>query len=79
LTEELQQSVRLFITSRPNVDLQGRFSDLTRVDIVAKESDVQAYLLSKIEGNSRMRLFTTKDRNLKAEIIQGLQTKAQGM
>lgn len=79
MTTELQHFVRLFITSRPNVDLQGRLSNLTRVDIVANKHDVKTYLLSEIETNKRMRLFTTKDPNLKMDIVHGLQVKAQGM
>jgi hypothetical protein len=61
------------------MDLQGKFSNLSRIDIVAHESDVQAYLESVIGTDEGMQRFTAKDPNLKADIIKGLLAKADGM
>ena len=40
---------------------------------------LRAYLLSKIDTNRRLHILTTKDQNLRMDIVQGLQAKAQGM
>ena len=79
LVKELDGFVRLFITCRPVLDLQGKFANLSRIDIVAYESDIQAYLESVIDMDEGMQHYTTRDPKLKADIIQGLSTRADGM
>lgn len=75
----LRPFVRLFITSRPHLELQTRFVDLLRMDIIASHSDIQVYIESEISTNRRLSLFTAKDTNLKARIISTIKKKTEGM
>ncbi|KAL8949471.1 MAG: hypothetical protein Q9222_004419 [Ikaeria aurantiellina] len=79
LLQRIAPSVRLFITSRLYIDLQSKFSDIFRVNIVANPSDIKAYLRSVIETNRRLSLFTTKDPKLKNDIIDAVNQNADGM
>ncbi|KAB5560309.1 ankyrin repeat-containing domain protein [Coniochaeta sp. 2T2.1] len=76
---QLERIIRLLVTSRPVLDLQGRFSCLCRIDIAAHESDIRAYLESAIDGDESMQRFTSKDPNLKEDIVNSLQVMADGM
>jgi hypothetical protein len=71
--------VRLFITSRPNVDLQAKFANTSRIDISASNSDIQIYLKSEIDINNRLSLFAAKDAKLEEDIIKIVSEKATGM
>src|SRR5689334_10919705 len=75
----LERDIRLLLTSRPILDLQGRFSRLCRIDITAHESDIRAYLESEIDKDERMQRYTSKDSNLREDIIRNLQVMAEGM
>ncbi|KAK3994869.1 ankyrin repeat-containing domain protein [Cladorrhinum sp. PSN332] len=79
LARKLESFVRLLITCRPFVDLQGKFSNLFRLDIVAHESDIQAYLESMIDKDEEMQCYAVRDPNLKRDIIKSLLAKADGM
>ena len=76
---QLEPLVRVFLTSRPNVDLQAQFASAIRIDISASDSDIKAYLEHKINRNNRISVFTGKDTKLKEDIIQNLSQKADGM
>ena len=75
----MESFVRVFVTARPHVDLQSRFTNIFRVEIVASSSDIEAYLDSEITTNNRLSMFTAKDPNLKEEIIKSVNEKADGM
>ncbi|RMZ72366.1 ankyrin repeat [Pyrenophora seminiperda CCB06] len=75
----LEPFTRLFITSRPHLELQTRFTNLSRIEITASHSDIQVYLESEISTSSRMSLLTAKDPTLKAEIIDTISRKSEGM
>ncbi|KAL8716183.1 MAG: hypothetical protein Q9220_000088 [cf. Caloplaca sp. 1 TL-2023] len=79
LLQKIAPSVRLFITSRLYIDLQPKFIDIFRVNIVANPSDIKAYLRSVIETNRRLSLFTTKDPKLKEDIVNAVNENADGM
>ncbi|KAJ2990388.1 hypothetical protein NUW58_g2975 [Xylaria curta] len=79
LAKELSPFVRFFITSRPHLELVSTFPTLSRIDIMAKESDVRKYLKYRINRIRRLRDFTTQDRNLENEIIETIHKKADGM
>ncbi len=75
----MEPSIRLFITSRLHVDLEPEFGNLSRNDITASNSAVKAYLTSEINENSKLARLTTKDPQLKEDIINGISEKAGGM
>lgn len=77
--KEIEPFVRLFVTSRPHVNLQLKFPHLIRIEVLASSSDIEAYLMSEITANNRMSNFTTKDSKLKDEIIESVNEKAAGM
>ncbi|KAH7117652.1 hypothetical protein B0J11DRAFT_583050 [Dendryphion nanum] len=65
LTKQLEPLVRLFITSRPHLDLNAKFDNLSRLDITAQDSDILIYLESEIEANERLARFISKDVGLR--------------
>ncbi|CAE7007412.1 hypothetical protein PTNB73_00048 [Pyrenophora teres f. teres] len=79
MLQMLEPYVHLFITSRPNLELHSTFPNLSHIEIAASHSDIQVYLESEISTNDRMSLFIAKDNTLKAEIIDTISRKAEGM
>jgi ankyrin repeat domain-containing protein 50 len=79
MAKELEPFVRLFITSRPSLDLEMVFANLYRIDIAAHNSDIQAYLEYKLDRTRRMTRLAAKDPKLKMDIVQSLLEKADGM
>lgn len=78
--KSLELSVRLFITSRFSVELQGRLSNLVRLPIVSDTEDIRAYLESTLdEGGTRISSALAKYSNLRESIIQGVLKQANGM
>lgn len=75
----MEPFVRLFITSRPHVDLQAKFANRSRINISASASDIETYLEYKISTNNRLSLFTAKDIKLKEDIVKNVSEKATGM
>jgi hypothetical protein len=69
----------LFITSRLHVDLQLKFTKVSRIDISASGSDIEAYLKFEISINNRLSMFTAKDPKLSGDIIKGVNEKSAGM
>ncbi|TAQ84511.1 hypothetical protein B7494_g7175 [Chlorociboria aeruginascens] len=76
---KMEPFVRLFITSRPNVDLQAKFDNTSRIDISPSDSDISVYLKSEISTNNRLSLFTAKDAKLEEDIIKTVSEKATGI
>jgi hypothetical protein len=72
-------SVKSFITSRPHLDLQAKFVNVSRIDIVASVSDIENYLDYEISKNNRLSLFTAKDMKLREDIVKSVSKKATGM
>lgn len=75
----MESFVYIFVTSRPHVDLELEFGNISRIDILAKDSDIRAYLTSEINKNSRLAKFTTKDQQLNEDIVYNIGRKAGGM
>lgn len=69
----------MFITSRPNIDLKTKFTNVSRLEILARGSDIQSYLLSEIDSNDRLCSLTAQDPDLKVDIVKRLNEKAAGM
>ena len=76
---QLQPLVRIFLTSRPHVDMLAQFSYAFCINIAANDSDIKAYLAYQISKNNRISMFARKDTMLKDEIIESLSGKAAGM
>lgn len=70
---------RLFLTSRPNIDIKSRLQNLSRIEIAASAPDIEAYLRSEIQKSGRLALFIRKDSRLKQEIVDCVIGKAHGM
>ena len=70
---------RLFLTSRPNIDIKSRLQSMSHIEIAASALDVEAYLNSEIQKSSRLALFIRKDPGLKQEIVDCVIGKAHGM
>jgi len=70
---------RVFVTSRPHVDLQVKLTNIYRIDILASSSDIKAFLISEINTNNRLSMFTAKDSKLQEEIVKSVNEKAAGM
>ncbi|RSL87145.1 hypothetical protein CDV31_016307 [Fusarium ambrosium] len=79
LAEQVKSSVHLLITSRSNLDLTMSFKNLSRINVFAHSSDVEAYLNSKMSAKMRMRSFIAKDPTLRDDVINKLLEKADGM
>ena len=70
---------RLFLTSRPNIDIKSRLQNMSRIEIAASALDIEAYLHSEIQKSSRLALFVRKDPGLEQEIVDCVIGKAHGM
>ncbi|KAL7954774.1 ankyrin repeat-containing domain protein [Trichoderma compactum] len=79
LLKELEPHIRLFTTSRPNVDISSIFDTLFEMKIEAHESDIRAYLEHRITKTSKMTRFIARDQQLKDDIIRCLLEKSNGM
>ena len=76
---KLSAFVRLFITSRPHLCLETKFRGLTRVELRAREEDIQSYLEAELETNDRLHDLTADNPKLRAEITSRVNEKAAGM
>ena len=78
LITNMEPFIRVFVTSG-HIDLQLKFTNIFEVEILARPSDIEAYLEFEINSNNRLSLFTAKDPKLKEDIIQSINEKAAGM
>lgn len=83
LLRRLQQyslgNMRVFLTSRFNVDATVIISHAIRAPIAATSDDVTAYVESKIYESSRLTRFIARDPKLKRHIIHSIVSQADGM
>ena len=79
MLQKVAPFMRLYITSLPHIDLQAGLIKTARLDILAKASDIEAFLDSEITKSKRLSMFTAKDIELKEEIIRSVSEKAAGM
>ena len=75
----MEPFIRMFVTSRPNIDLQAKFTNVCRVDICASDSDIDAYLRSEIDTNNRLSKIIAGHPKLGEEIRRIVNEKAAGM
>ncbi|CAH0054414.1 unnamed protein product [Clonostachys solani] len=72
-------SIRLFLTSRHSVTLDGRFSNMKRIEIVAHQDDIRAYLEHRFAIDAKLRPLLLRDPGLRSTILEKLLEQANGM
>ena len=77
--KQMESFVRIFVTSRPHLELQARLSNTRRIEISARDSDIRAYLKSEINTNNRLCKFTAKHPKLEEEIVRSVNENSAGM
>jgi Cdc6-like AAA superfamily ATPase len=77
----LSDLCRLFITCRPHIDTGSieAPSPCRTVEIRAKDEDISAYVASTITAPKTLREFVERDPELKGDIIDAVQHKANGV
>ncbi|KAM3439393.1 hypothetical protein MY4824_002668 [Beauveria thailandica] len=76
----LQDSVRLFVTSRLSVDLTGKLSNIVRINVKAHDSDVRAFISAKLaSGATRISRALAKDDKMEDTIINSIVDQSNGM
>jgi hypothetical protein len=79
---ELQKltSAHLFITSRPNItNIREYFSDLSKLEILAPDQDVELFVDGQIARRNRLKRFVQEDAALRDDIVNGIIKNARGM
>ncbi|KAK7991518.1 hypothetical protein PG988_000312 [Apiospora saccharicola] len=71
--------VRLFLTSRGNIDLGATLGKLRSIDIVANSADVREFLEFKVDTSPRLSHLLKGMPGLRQEIIDTVHEKADGM
>ena len=83
LLTRLQQhsagNMRIFLTSRFNVDVRNKIPHAIQAEISATRHDITDYLEAKIQESCTLTRFTDRDPELKWHIIHSIVTKADGM
>ena len=80
LTTLAQNSLRLFVTSRPHPnDIKRRLSGLVRLDVEADPEDIRVFLNKTIENDPDALEIMEEDEGLKDEIVNILMERAKGM
>lgn len=76
---KLPQSLHLMGTSRHNASIEQLFSGSVRLEILAADGDVKAYVHTQIDRRERLKKFVQADPSLQEEIETKITDKAQGM
>ncbi|ORY61624.1 ankyrin repeat-containing domain protein [Pseudomassariella vexata] len=79
MASELEPFARLFITSRPYIDLNDSFDKLCRLEIAANGSDIEVCLENMIEAEHKMRSHVKRDKQLRQDVIRTVVERANGM
>src|SRR5271155_3954867 len=76
----LPGSTHLLITSRHNPELEDQIRPSTRLQIRARNKDIEMYLEDRIENKEhRLNRLTQTDRQLRPLVVNTILDKAQGM
>ena len=73
------RNMRVFLTSRSNVNVTLQIPQATRATMMAADDDISTYVESKIQECSRLDRFTTRDPEMKQHIVQTICSQAKGM
>lgn len=76
---QLEDRVRVMITLKPHLDIDGRFTASRRLDVHAHEDDIRSYLAHGIRRSSRLSKFISKDPDMEDRIISKIVTASAGM
>lgn len=72
-------NMRIFLTSRLNVDVRDSIPHATRAEISATKYDITDYVEAKIQKSRRLANLTAGNPDLKRHIIESIVSKADGM
>ncbi|KAK8092127.1 uncharacterized protein PG998_015140 [Apiospora kogelbergensis] len=75
----LKSYIRLFLTSRENVDLEATLGKLRSIEIVPDSADVRRFLEFHVDTSSRLSRFLKAKPELRQEIIDTVHEKTDGM
>jgi hypothetical protein len=76
----LDTSVKIFITSRPNLeDIKIQFDHVPQVEIVATEGDIRRYLTGKVRANHVFFKRISSTPGLEDKILDTIAYRASGM
>ena len=79
LQQYSEKNMRIFLTSRLNVDVTSRIPTAVRAEIVARDEDITAFVESKIQESRRVARFITKDPGLKRYMVYRIIRQSKGM
>ncbi len=74
-----EKNMRVFLTSRLNVNVKERIPRAIRAEISATDHDITAFVESKIDESSRLAHLTASDPELKEHIVKRIIDQAAGM
>lgn len=78
--KELRQSVRLFVTSRPNLQFGSVFQNLHMIGIKRNnDNDISSYVRSEVEKSQYIGTLLEEEPTLKGSIVETITEKADGM
>jgi len=72
-------NLRLLCTSRYISDIGGRLKNSTRIEIRARDVDINTYILAQIESKDRLLGLCEEDDALKDEILVAVGSNTEGM
>ncbi|OJD14083.1 hypothetical protein AJ78_05529, partial [Emergomyces pasteurianus Ep9510] len=78
LVSQAARPVKIFISSRPDIDIRNKFNRHTNIGIQAKDNDddISKFVKSEISGHPRWNKMSAELQN---DIIETLQKRSQGM
>lgn len=77
--QKASKFARVFITSRPHVNMTQELGDCTCLEVKANDNDVCAYLKSRTAEHRILRGLIVQYPNLERDLIATICTKASGM
>jgi hypothetical protein len=79
ILRELSRKARLLCTSRPLGYIEERLSRPSRLEVLARNSDIQPYVAAQIKLSPKLLKYCQKLGSLQGSITEKLVEKAQGM
>jgi hypothetical protein len=76
---KIESHIFLLVTSRDIGTIKQDMGDAMRLEIRARDEDIQIYLQARIQSERRLRKLTETDEILQRDIITTIAEKAQGM
>jgi hypothetical protein len=77
--QKLLPKARLLVTSRNIPNIERNFEGAARLEILAKDKDIERYLESRIESQPLLASYVRADSKLRADILSTIVKKAHGM